>query len=213
MAGVAGSTALLPRRAEADAAGVKATARDGYAILVDLTRCVGCRSCVAACAEAKDAQLVSQCAPFISAIEDDANKSGALIRLVLAQQDIPVEGTSKRSLWGGAAKQESQIYWPDCWRVQLDVELATGGETFMTGTHEYWYSSGFGLVHFDIHETDTSEGRWSRESGYWFPLGMGPSGDRLPVNPRPRRFAAPPAAAGGARVLRRSRVSRPSHAS
>ncbi len=52
MAGVAGSAVVLPRRAEADAAGVKATARDGYAILVDLTRCVGCRSCEAACAEA-----------------------------------------------------------------------------------------------------------------------------------------------------------------
>jgi len=50
MAGVAGGAALAPRRAEADMIAVEAD--DDYAVLVDLTRCVGCRTCEASCAEA-----------------------------------------------------------------------------------------------------------------------------------------------------------------
>jgi len=48
LAGVAGGTALLPEKAEA-------TTRDAGgddAILIDLTRCVGCRTCEESCAEA-----------------------------------------------------------------------------------------------------------------------------------------------------------------
>ncbi|MGD2116562.1 MAG: 4Fe-4S dicluster domain-containing protein [Acidobacteriota bacterium] len=52
MAGVAGGAALLPRKAEADMAVAAGERTDGYAILVDLSRCVGCRTCEAACAEA-----------------------------------------------------------------------------------------------------------------------------------------------------------------
>jgi Fe-S-cluster-containing dehydrogenase component len=52
MAGVAGGTALLPREAEADMAVAANERADDYAILVDLSRCVGCRTCEAACAEA-----------------------------------------------------------------------------------------------------------------------------------------------------------------
>lgn len=44
-----GAVAGAPRRAEALAA---TEAGDDWAVLVDLTRCVGCRSCEAACAEA-----------------------------------------------------------------------------------------------------------------------------------------------------------------
>jgi len=50
MAGVAGGAALAPGRAEADMIAVEAD--DDYAVLVDLTCCVGCRTCEASCAEA-----------------------------------------------------------------------------------------------------------------------------------------------------------------
>lgn len=48
----------------------------------------GLASVVAACAKAKDAQLVSRCAAFVDAIEADASRTEAMIRLVLAQTDI-----------------------------------------------------------------------------------------------------------------------------
>lgn len=50
MAGVAGGAALAPNRAEADMAAV--VADDDFAVLVDLTRCEGCRTCELACSEA-----------------------------------------------------------------------------------------------------------------------------------------------------------------
>lgn len=48
IAGVAAGTSLVGREAEASVG----ETGDGYAILVDLTQCAGCRTCEAACAEA-----------------------------------------------------------------------------------------------------------------------------------------------------------------
>jgi len=52
--GVAAGTAVGGRKAHADDAGVAATrgADESYGVLVDLTACVGCRTCEMACAEA-----------------------------------------------------------------------------------------------------------------------------------------------------------------
>jgi Fe-S-cluster-containing dehydrogenase component len=50
LVGIAAGTALSGREAEASEA--SAETDDGYGVLVDLTACVGCRTCEAACAEA-----------------------------------------------------------------------------------------------------------------------------------------------------------------
>jgi Fe-S-cluster-containing dehydrogenase component len=46
-----GAAAALPA-SESDRAAAAASARDGFGVLVDTTRCIGCRSCEIACAEA-----------------------------------------------------------------------------------------------------------------------------------------------------------------
>jgi Fe-S-cluster-containing dehydrogenase component len=48
LAGAAGGMALVPRRADA----ARIDPDETYAVLVDLTRCVGCRTCEESCAEA-----------------------------------------------------------------------------------------------------------------------------------------------------------------
>lgn len=48
----------------------------------------GLGAAVVACAESRDAALPERCAAFFRAVDEDAAKAEALVRLVLAQADI-----------------------------------------------------------------------------------------------------------------------------
>ncbi len=73
---------------------------------------------------------------------------------VVAQQDVPV------------ASGENFLFWKDCWKVVLDLDVSSMGTPFLTRADTLWYAPTVGLVQEFSYEENTNENRWSQVSEY-----------------------------------------------